>query len=230
MRIQSVRKVTPLLVILFGAASTGTILASDSCGISLVQRMTDATRKAREHVGPAHKHTQETLAKWEIWGNEYLAKHGHAYQPPKRRVARNQPPDQENRVFEFLCDLPPVPELAVWSDGLLDPILAPAIEPELTQVAENGIPPTVIPAPPVDTTYYGTPVLLVPIGGVPVAFIPPVTTPNAPTTPATPVGGGTTPIATTPEPGPVLLLATGVAAVLELRRRRRAAMTSGSDA
>ena len=162
-------------------------------------------------------------------GNDYLAKHGHPYQPPKRREPAQQPPDQANRVFEFLCDLPPVPELAVFSDGLLDPLLAPVVEPDLDQVAENTIPPTIIPTLPVANTYYGTPLLLAPIGGVGGGFIlpvPPGTNPNAPTTPTTPttpIGGGGTPVATTPEPGSFLLLGTGVAAVLELRRRRRAA-------
>ena len=232
MRKRIVRKSVPLGFVFFAAASTGTLLASDNCGVSLVQRLTDATRAVQQHTGPAHKHTQETLAKWQVWGEEYLAKHGHPYEPPKRKQVASQPPDQQNANFQFLCDLPPVPEDVVYETALLEPGPMPPVLDDVPEVTVGQIPPAVVPPATTPTAgppdYPAPPLYEVPIGGVPV---PPAktpttpTTPDQPTTPTTPV----IPVGVTPEPGTFALFGTGMAAVMGLRRRMRRAEDAGTN-
>lgn len=214
MRTRSVRRFLPLILVLT-TASTGTVLASDVCGVSIVRTLTEAARTAQEHTEPAHKHTRATLAKWEEWGNLYLARHGHPYVPPKRMVASHPMTREEREArFKLECELPPVPTVDLASFDLLpsedlEPLSEELTLPENTLVASD-VPP-VIGATAYPTNYPIGPVLGATGGGG-------VGSPSAP--PVVPVVG------VTPEPSSWLLLGTGLAAVLAFRKMARRPQTT----
>jgi hypothetical protein len=205
--------------------STGTLLASDPCKVFLVQKLTGAARTAQQHTAAQHKHTKATLAGWERWGKTYLAKHGHPYVPPKRQVATLNPVSQQEQAaaLKFACELPQVPTLDTPFTTLLVPDEIPPFVPdiptlpaELTFPPEADLPPEIpagpgIPGSPGDNagppppTYINEPIFFPPERG-PISVLPPVDTP---------------PVAPVPEPGSFVLLATGIAAIVGVRRSTR---------
>ncbi len=220
MRTRASRKAVTILPVflVFAAASTGTVLASDNCTVALVRALTDSVHSVDQHTEPVHTHTKATLARWEEWGQLYLAKHGHPYVPPKRKMASSDVPvpGEGRSGFKFECELPPVPTIDLALFDLLPPEellpipdevpLEVAVIPPGTPLVPSG---DIVPASP---NYPNQPVFFGP-GGVP------------PTTNTVPV----TPIGPTPEPGSWVLLATGVMAMFGIRaiaKRGQAAETS----
>ena len=233
-----VRRAAPLLLLLVVVTSTGTLLASDPCKVFLVQKLTGVARTALQHTAVQHKHTKATLAAWEGWGKAYLAKHGHPYVPPKRQVATLNPVSQKEQeaALKFACELPQVPTLDTPFTALLVPDEMPPFVPdiptltaELTYPPEADLPPGTpgtsdtpgmpgmpgIPgddAGPPPPTYINEPIFFPPERG-PLSVPPPVDTPPT----ATPVDAPPAPV---PEPDSFVLLATGIAAIVGVRRKR----------
>jgi hypothetical protein len=223
-----VRRAAPLLLLVV-VASTGTLLASDPCKTFVVQKLTGAARSAQQHTAPAHKHTKATLAAWEGWGKSYLAKHGHPYVPPKRPASTSNPgwQKQQEDALKFACELPQVPTVDMPFATLLVPNEAPPFVPdiptltaELTYPPETDLPPGTSDTPgtpgtpgddagPPPPTYINEPIFFPPPRGPNSA--PPVDTPPVDTPPAV------------PEPGSFVLLATGIAAIVGVRRKRETA-------
>jgi hypothetical protein len=203
------------------AISTGTVLASDDCKVSLIQTLTIASRSAQQHTTPKHKYTRATLAAWEAWGNGYLARHGHPYVPPKRKVNSLRPvtPKEQDALFKIACQVVPIPTFDLSVDTLLPPEEVPPVlfPPPLSDVPAlitELAPPPGIPTPPGGDTSTGSPgfpgfPIFFPIGGG-------VPAPPVPTLPVPPAG----PV---PEPGSFVLLATGIAALWALRGHALAA-------
>lgn len=231
-----VRRAAPLLLLVV-VTSTGTLLASDPCKVFLVQKLTGAAQSAQQHTAPAHKHTKATLAAWEGWGKAYLAKHGHPYVPPKRPVATSNPgwQKQQEDALKFACELPKVPTVETPFTMLLVPDEMPPFVPDMpTLTAELTYPPATDLPPgtpgtsdtpgipgtpgtpgedegPPPPTYINEPIFFPPPRGP--NSVPPVDTPPVDTPPASPV----------PEPGSFVLLATGIAALVGVRRKRETA-------
>ena len=199
MSTRSSRRALPILPIflVFAAASTGTVLASDTCGLVLVKTLTDVAHSAQEHTAVHHKYTRDTLTRWQVWGNLYLAKHGHPYVPPKRPAHSSTDADAQQARFKLECDLPPVPVADLTTFDLLPPEEleeTPQTIEILPIVATNDVPPQ-----PVGSSIIGYP-------GGPVFFGPGTGGSPAPLVPNVPP-------AVTPEPSSWLLFATGLAAV-----------------
>ena len=221
------RKTAPFLM-LVAATGTGTVLASDPCKVTLVQKFTSATDSTDHYVAPRHKHTKATLAAWKVWGEAYLAKHGHPYVPPKRPVHSLHPksPREQQAMFKFACETFEVPTMDLFLTAELTPEdVPPFITGEELPVltAENSIPPVLVAPPTTDTTTTDTPfVPYVPIyppgiptgGGSPIPPQVPVLPPVVPPTPSVPVSS-------VPEPSSFFLLGTGMAAILGLRLNGR---------
>lgn len=207
MRTQKTRRILPVLPVflLFAAASTGTVLASDTCGIVLVKTLTEAAHAANEHTSVTHKYTKATLTRWQVWGNLYLAKHGHPYVPPKRSPHRAPDADAQEARFKLECDLPPVPTLDLANFDLLPPEeLAPVSE--NVELIPNEVATNDVPRQPTGSNIVGYP-------GGPVFFGPggSSTTPSIPNLP---------PPAVTPEPSSWILFATGLITVGAFARYR----------
>jgi hypothetical protein len=146
-RIRAVSRGIPIFF-LFASATTGTIVASEGCRVSIVQTFTNATHSVQRHTTPAHRHTKATLAAWEAWGKAYLAKHGHAYVPPKHKRVALHPmsPEDQDHKFKFACEAlelptidmpvslllipdepaPPIPDDDLLTAGLFPPPDSPA--------------------------------------------------------------------------------------------------------
>ena len=191
-----IRSIAPAtLLFTFTAVSTGTVLASDNCRVTLVQTFTSASNTADRHVTSAHKHTKATLAAWQVWGNAYLAKHGHPFVPPKRIQTSLHPvsPKEQDRLFKFACESLPIPTVDLPVLTMLVPeeedippylpMLAPGLD------TPGPVVPTTVAEVMTPTTIYPfQPVFLPPggfggggsTGGVP-------TTPGSPSTPDVPV-------------------------------------------
>jgi len=232
-----VRRAAPLLLLVV-VTSTGTLLASDPCKLFLVQKLTGAARTAVQHTAVQHKHTKATLAGWEGWGKAYLAKHGSPYVPPKRQVATLNPVSQKEQeaALKFACELPQVPTLDTPFTALLVPDEMPPFVPDIpTLTAELTYPPEadVPPGTPGTPGTPGKPGTLGTPGGdagppppryinEPI-FFPPERGPNSVTPVDAPPGVPTPVIAppAVPEPGSFVLLATGIAAIVGVRRKRQ---------
>lgn len=199
MRTQKTRRVLPILPVflLFTAASTGTVLASDTCGLVLVKSLTDAARAADQHTAISHKYTKATLARWQVWGNLYLAKHGHPYVPPKHPAHHSSDADAQEARFKLECDLPPVPTVDLSNFDLLPPEELAAV-PENVELIPDTIASSDTPRQPTGSNIVGYPQ-----GPV---FFGPGTGVTPPVTPYVPP-------AITPEPSSWLLLVTGLLAV-----------------
>ncbi len=212
MHMRTLSRAVPVVLIL-SAASTGTLLASDACSIAVVQKLTSVADTIDQHTATSHKHTKETLAKWKVWGDEYLAKHGHPYAPPTRLATSHVPtPSSGDHVLKFSCEPEPVPE----EDSFLGPLLIPGEDappaPDVELARADDAPPLLPPGLPGGDTGSGTPVYpsgvtSFPVGGVgPPAGSTPVTTttptgpvvPGTPVTPVTPVTPGNPTTPTTP--------------------------------
>jgi hypothetical protein len=204
MSIKIFRLAAPFCLLL-AAGSTGTVvLASEGCRVSLVQTLTAATHSAQRHTTPAHKRTKATLAAWEAWGNAYLAKHGHAYVPPKRKVATTHPlsPQVKDALFKFACEALQMPTIDLPVDFQLTPDDAPPVLPIYPMyTAESDMPPAPYTPPGAITPHNGgglggspptipyTPPFFPPLGGgggIPPPSTPPETLPGSPSGPGTP--------------------------------------------
>jgi hypothetical protein len=218
-----VRRVAPLLL-LFVATSTGTLFASDPCKGYVLQTINIAARSAQQRTVAVHKHTKATLIAWEGWGAAYLAKHGHPFVPPEPKVGTLHPRSQKEQdaMFKFACEVPPIPTLDIPLTGLLVPDEIPpplpdipALTAELTAPPEL-VPPSGIPTPSGGDTDTGSPDFPY-VPGFP---------PGGPVS-GTPPGGfsGPTPvippIVPTPEPASFVLFGTGIASLWAIRRNVR---------
>ena len=233
------RRVLPIIVVLLGTVGvTDAVMAADPCRIMLVRKLTEATEKAGQHVPARRKHTKATLAAWEVWGKEYLAKHGKPFTPPKRNPDLHpRTPKQFVSELKFACDILPLPTYDIPLTGLLVPLEIPVPPSQLPiQTAELG------PAPRVTTPAADTPVTDTATPFAPIFFAP--TGGPIPSGPGTPTGGGTTPpggggggttppggggdtppggggtVPVVPEPSTFVLLGTGISAAWAMRRRR----------
>ena len=235
-----------VLLLSFSALSTGTILASDVCKVTLVQTFTNASNAVERHTSARRIHTKATLAAWQAWGNAYLASHGHPFVPPHRSLAQRHPlsPQEQQRLFKFACESLPMPTVDQPVMTLLEPEeLPPILGMAPLLVAEADNPPVVAVPPPGealtgDSPGYPFVPIFAPIGGgtgvmPPISGLPPDTgtipvigpvppnvppdTPGLPPPPPPPVPI----ILPTPEPGSFMLLGTGLAAIGALVKRRR---------
>ena len=232
-RKKKLRFTAPLLLFSF-SASTGAVLASDNCQVSVVQALIDSSNAANRHVAPKHVHTKAVLASWEEWGKDYLAKHGHAYVPPKRNYVQGKMfrPEKPNGVFKFEC----VPPILPTEDASVTALLTDFLPTEELDTLPLSLPASDIisspsPVTPGDEGGY-LPSYPPVFGGGPVASPSTPSAPGSPGTPTTPVtppvpppDTPTPPIAATPEPGSYALLATGLAVLWGLRQRSRAAQS-----
>ncbi len=177
MRTRSRRHALLILpILLFLTASTGTILASDACSVSLVQALTNVTRNVDQRVTPAHRHTQETLARWEEWGNLYLATHGHPYVPPKRKLVVSNPstPGQRESQFKFECEVPPIdtPDLTLVAELTPEGLLP--VDGEMDVIPQSPVALVLPPVPGPGSGFPGypySPVLFGPGGNVDQPFV-----------------------------------------------------------
>ena len=213
-----------VLLLSFSALSTGTILASDACKVTLVQTFTNASNAAERHTSARRIHTKATLAAWQAWGNAYLASHGHAFVPPHRSLAQRHPlsPQEQQRLFKFACESMPMPTIDQPVMTLLEPEeLPPMLGMAPMLVAEVDNPPVVaVPLPgevltgssprypfvPIFAPIGGGGGVLPPISGLPPGTgIPPVIVPVPPDIPPGPPGPPPPP-PPPPPPGPPPIL------------------------
>jgi hypothetical protein len=185
------RRLAPVALVLFGTVGvTDAIMASDPCRVMVVRKLTEATEKVGNRIPARRKHTKATLAAWDVWGKDYLAKHGHPFAPPKRKPGLHpKTPKEFESQLKFACDILPLPTYDIPLTGMLTPVDVAPPESGLPLFAslvqpgpEVGLPPAVV--PPGGTTE--TPGI-----GFPPIFIPPIG--GAPSVPGIPGGGGTTP-------------------------------------
>ncbi len=194
MHTRTLRRAVPALLLL-SAASTGTLMASDACSIAVVQKFTSVADTLDQHTAKSHKHAKATLAKWKVWGDDYLAKHGHPYVPPSRVATSHVPtPSNGDHVLKFSCEPEPVPMEDSFLGPLLIPGETPPPAPEVEVARADEVPPLLTPDLPGGDTGSGTPgypsgITSFPIGSVgPPAGITPgtSTTPIIPILPVTP--------------------------------------------
>jgi hypothetical protein len=216
---RTVRRVTPLLLLVV-ATSTGTVFASDPCKDYVLQTFNTAARSARQRTVLVRKHTKATLIAWEGWGAAYLAKHGHPFVPPKPKVDTLHPRSQKEQeaMFKFACEVPPVPTYDTPLTGLLTPDEIPPLPDIPALTAELTPPPELVPPPKVTTPAGGDTgpdspffpnVPVFPIGGGPVSGTPPGGPSVPPVVP---------PIIPTPEPASFVLFGTGMVALWAMRK------------
>jgi hypothetical protein len=221
---RTVRRAVLLLLLLF-ATSTGTLLASDDCKSYILQTFNEAARSAQRRTTVVRKHTKATLIAWQGWGAAYLAKHGHPFVPPKPKVATLHPmsPQEQDAMFKFACEIPPVPTMDIPLIGLFVPEEIPPPLPDIPALtAELTAPPELAPPP------GGTPPdVTTPSGGdigpdSPVFPYVPIFPPGGPVS-GTPPGGSSIPppIIPTPEPTSFVLFGTGIASLWAIRRNVR---------
>jgi hypothetical protein len=185
------RRLAPVALVIFCTAGvTDAMMASDPCRIMVVRKLIGATEKAGHRIPARRKHTKATLAAWDVWGKEYLAKHGHPFSPPRRNPGLHpRTPKELESQLKFACDILPLPTYDIPLTGVLKPVDVGPPEsslPLFTSLLQPGpetrLPPAVTPAgPTTETPGIGfPPIFSLPIGG-------------APSIPAIPGGGGTTP-------------------------------------
>ena len=196
------------------------MFASDPCKDYVLQTFNTAARSARQRTVLVRKHTKATLIAWEGWGAAYLAKHGHPFVPPKPKVDTLHPRSQKEQeaMFKFACEVPPVPTYDTPLTGLLTPDEIPPLPDIPALTAELTPPPELVPPPKVTTPAGGDTgpdspffpnVPVFPIGGGPVSGTPPGGPSVPPVVP---------PIIPTPEPASFVLFGTGMVALWAMHK------------